>query len=104
MGGKGQCRCNAFWQVFHQVHHSPSRIEVLTSFYKHPIEIASNTVLSASILYGLLGLSLWGRLVVQLLRSDRRILLSRELSVARLAQVLHPDAGTSLDPPSARRS
>jgi len=26
-----------FWQIFHQVHHSPSRIEVLTSFYKHPI-------------------------------------------------------------------
>ena len=51
---------NGFWQVFHQVHHSPSRIEVLTSFYKHPVEIASNTVLSASILYGLLGVSLSG--------------------------------------------
>jgi len=51
---------NGFWQVFHQVHHSPTRIEVLTSFYKHPVEIASNTVLSASILYGLLGVSLWG--------------------------------------------
>src|SRR5207247_8035641 len=51
---------NGFWQVFHQVHHSPTRIEVLTSFYKHPVEIASNTLLSASILYGLLGVSLWG--------------------------------------------
>jgi sterol desaturase/sphingolipid hydroxylase (fatty acid hydroxylase superfamily) len=27
---------NRFWLVFHQVHHSPSRIEIATSFYKHP--------------------------------------------------------------------
>jgi sterol desaturase/sphingolipid hydroxylase (fatty acid hydroxylase superfamily) len=25
---------NGFWLVFHQIHHSPSRIEVATSFYK----------------------------------------------------------------------
>ena len=28
-----------WWLAFHQIHHSPSRIEVLTSFYKHPLEI-----------------------------------------------------------------
>jgi Fatty acid hydroxylase superfamily len=27
------------WRVFHQVHHSPQRIEIITSFYKHPIEV-----------------------------------------------------------------
>ena len=25
------------WRVFHQIHHSASRIETLTSFYKHPL-------------------------------------------------------------------
>lgn len=48
---------SGFWQVFHQVHHSASRIEVLTSFYKHPIEIFVNSLLSVVILFPLLGVS-----------------------------------------------
>jgi sterol desaturase/sphingolipid hydroxylase (fatty acid hydroxylase superfamily) len=51
---------NGFWQVLHQVHHSPKRIEVLTSFYKHPLEILSDSTLSAVILYVLLGCSMEG--------------------------------------------
>ena len=47
-----------FWRVFHQIHHSPARIEILTSFYKHPVEIGINALLSALILYPLLGCSL----------------------------------------------
>jgi sterol desaturase/sphingolipid hydroxylase (fatty acid hydroxylase superfamily) len=43
------------WRWFHQVHHSPQRIEVITSFYKHPLEIAVNGVLSSAILYLLVG-------------------------------------------------
>lgn len=49
---------NGFWLVFHQIHHSASRIEVLTSFYKHPIEILTNSFLTAIILFPLLGVSL----------------------------------------------
>jgi sterol desaturase/sphingolipid hydroxylase (fatty acid hydroxylase superfamily) len=49
-----------FWLVFHQIHHSPSRIEVATSFYKHPIEILSDSILSALVLYPLLGCSMPG--------------------------------------------
>jgi len=49
-----------WWLVFHQIHHSPSRIEIVTSFYKHPIEIFSDAVLSALVLYPLLGCSLMG--------------------------------------------
>jgi sterol desaturase/sphingolipid hydroxylase (fatty acid hydroxylase superfamily) len=45
------------WRVFHQVHHSPSRIELLTSFYKHPIEIAADALLSSAIMFILLGAS-----------------------------------------------
>jgi sterol desaturase/sphingolipid hydroxylase (fatty acid hydroxylase superfamily) len=49
-----------FWRVFHQLHHSPSRIEILTSFYKHPLEITINSFLTAAILFPLLGCSLTG--------------------------------------------
>ncbi len=49
-----------FWRIFHQIHHSPSRIEILTSFYKHPIEILANSLLSAAILFPFLGCSLLG--------------------------------------------
>lgn len=45
------------WRLFHQVHHSPQRIEVITSFYKHPAEIFANSALSSAILYLLCGLS-----------------------------------------------
>jgi sterol desaturase/sphingolipid hydroxylase (fatty acid hydroxylase superfamily) len=43
------------WRVCHQIHHSPSRIEVLTAFYKHPIEIAANSVIASAIVISLLG-------------------------------------------------
>ena len=46
-----------FWRVFHQIHHSATRIETLTSFYKHPVEIAVNSVLSTVIVFVLLGAS-----------------------------------------------
>ena len=39
------------------MHHSPQRIEIITSFYKHPLEILLNGVLSSAILYVILGLS-----------------------------------------------
>jgi sterol desaturase/sphingolipid hydroxylase (fatty acid hydroxylase superfamily) len=44
------------WRWFHQVHHSPQRIEVITSFYKHPFEIGVNMLLSSLIVYWLVGL------------------------------------------------
>lgn len=49
-----------WWLIFHQIHHSPSRIELITSFYKHPIEIFSDAVLTAVVLYPFLGCSLLG--------------------------------------------
>jgi sterol desaturase/sphingolipid hydroxylase (fatty acid hydroxylase superfamily) len=51
-----------FWVVFHQVHHSPSRIEALTAFYKHPVEILTDSALAALVMYPLLGSSLEGAL------------------------------------------
>jgi sterol desaturase/sphingolipid hydroxylase (fatty acid hydroxylase superfamily) len=45
------------WLFLHQIHHSVSRIEILTSFYKHPLEITSNSIIIAIVLFPLLGAS-----------------------------------------------
>lgn len=45
------------WRWVHQIHHSPQRIEIITSFYKHPIEILLNGILSSLIVYVLVGVS-----------------------------------------------
>jgi sterol desaturase/sphingolipid hydroxylase (fatty acid hydroxylase superfamily) len=46
------------WLGFHQIHHSPQRLEVITSFYKHPLEMTFNSILGSLLVYTLLGLSL----------------------------------------------
>ena len=45
------------WTWLHQIHHSASRIETSTSFYKHPLEIVSDSVLMAILTYSFLGLT-----------------------------------------------
>lgn len=45
------------WNVFHQFHHSPRRLEVITSFYKSPVEILTNALLSSAVLYLVVGLN-----------------------------------------------
>jgi sterol desaturase/sphingolipid hydroxylase (fatty acid hydroxylase superfamily) len=55
------------WLGFHQLHHSAQRLEVITSFYKHPAEQAVNALLSSIIAYALLGLSPAGAAVYTLL-------------------------------------
>jgi sterol desaturase/sphingolipid hydroxylase (fatty acid hydroxylase superfamily) len=49
---------NFLWLGFHQIHHSPRRLEVITSFYKHPAEMVVNSLIGSAIVYLLLGLSL----------------------------------------------
>ena len=49
---------DALWRAFHQIHHSPQRIEVITSFYKHPGEMIVNSLIGSALVYTLLGLSL----------------------------------------------
>lgn len=46
-----------FWRLCHQLHHSPRRLEVVMSFYKHPVEITLNSLISGAIAYPLLGCS-----------------------------------------------
>lgn len=45
------------WLGFHQIHHSPQRIEVITSFYKRPGEMIVNSLIGSMLVYALLGLS-----------------------------------------------
>lgn len=45
------------WQALHQIHHSAGRIETITAFYKHPLEITINSILSTAIVFPLLGAS-----------------------------------------------
>lgn len=44
------------WRVLHQLHHSARRMEVLTAFYRHPLEVISATLLGSAIAYGVFGL------------------------------------------------
>jgi sterol desaturase/sphingolipid hydroxylase (fatty acid hydroxylase superfamily) len=48
------------WRICHQIHHSPSRIELLTAFYKHPIEIATDSIISSAVMFVVLGASASG--------------------------------------------
>jgi sterol desaturase/sphingolipid hydroxylase (fatty acid hydroxylase superfamily) len=43
--------------VCHQIHHSPARIELLTAFYKHPVEIVADSVIASALIFSLLGAS-----------------------------------------------
>ena len=45
------------WRHFHQIHHSAQRIEVITAFYKHPVEMFVNSVIGSLLVYTLLGLN-----------------------------------------------
>lgn len=46
------------WLGFHQIHHSPQRLEVITSFYKHPLEMILNSLIGSVLVYTVLGLNL----------------------------------------------
>jgi sterol desaturase/sphingolipid hydroxylase (fatty acid hydroxylase superfamily) len=51
-------RSTFLWRIFHQLHHSPARIETITSLYKHPAEILINTFITSTCAYIILGLNL----------------------------------------------
>ncbi len=46
------------WRIFHQLHHSPKRIQTLTAYYIHPLDLIANLVISNSIMFLLLGVNL----------------------------------------------
>lgn len=46
-----------WWLATHQFHHSPARIETITAFYKHPTEVALDTLLNLALSFLVLGVS-----------------------------------------------
>jgi sterol desaturase/sphingolipid hydroxylase (fatty acid hydroxylase superfamily) len=50
-------RSDFLWRWFHQIHHSAQRLELLTAFYKHPLEIMTDSLLSSAVLYLAVGLA-----------------------------------------------
>lgn len=50
-------RYDFLWRVFHQLHHSPARIEALTSFYLHPFDGMAATFISCLSSYFIFGAS-----------------------------------------------
>ena len=48
------------WRACHQIHHSPARVELLTAFYKHPIEITANSIIASALMFSVLGASVEG--------------------------------------------
>ncbi len=51
---------DVLWRIFHQIHHSPARLEVSTSFYKHPLEMVVNSMIGSLLVFVILGLSAEG--------------------------------------------
>jgi sterol desaturase/sphingolipid hydroxylase (fatty acid hydroxylase superfamily) len=48
---------NFLWRVCHQIHHSPARIELLTAFYKHPVEIVADSMIASALMFSFMGAS-----------------------------------------------
>lgn len=49
---------NFLWNTLHQLHHSASRLETITSYYKHPLEIFMNSLIVSAIVYTICGCDL----------------------------------------------
>jgi sterol desaturase/sphingolipid hydroxylase (fatty acid hydroxylase superfamily) len=93
---------SGFWQVFHQIHHSPSRIEVLTSFYKHPLEIAADSLLASALIYGLLGGSALAGAWTSFFGAAGEYFYHSNIRTP--PWLVHPAPRAPLHPPPARRA
>jgi sterol desaturase/sphingolipid hydroxylase (fatty acid hydroxylase superfamily) len=67
-----------FWRWFHQIHHSAQRLEVITTFYKHPLEATVDTVLTIPIIYIVAGLQPYAASIVLAIMGGGGIILSLE--------------------------
>jgi len=94
---------NGFWLVSS----SPSfrrRESRSRHLLQAPHRSVSDAILSALVMYPLLGIVNDGRVLVQLLCSNRRILLSRKFANTELAEVSYPDTGIAFDTSPIQRS
>ena len=75
--------CGFLWRTFHQLHHSPGRLETLTAFYKHPLEAAANSMLSAALIYLFFGLDITGASVYTCLTIAAQLLVHLNTTTPR---------------------
>jgi sterol desaturase/sphingolipid hydroxylase (fatty acid hydroxylase superfamily) len=57
---------DTLWRSVHQLHHSPARIEALTSFYMHPFDGLLASLINAGVAYLVLGVSAFSAAVALL--------------------------------------
>ncbi len=67
------------WRIFHQLHHSPRRIESLTSFYMHPFDGFAATLLNAICCYLILGINAYGAAISLLIAAVYNIYIHADL-------------------------
>ena len=90
--------------LVHQVHHSPQRIEVITSFYKHPLEIVANgAALERHPLSGWSVSSPRAATLAVTLTGLAELFYHWNVPHAVLARLLHPASGEPLRAPPRGR-
>ena len=67
------------WRVFHQLHHSPRRIESLSAFYLHPFDAIAATILNGICCYTILGLNIYGTAISLLAAAIYNIFIHADL-------------------------
>ncbi|KZN31802.1 sterol desaturase family protein [Pseudoalteromonas luteoviolacea] len=67
------------WRIFHQLHHSPRRIEALTAFYLHPFDGVAATFLNALCCYLILGLNAYGTAISLIIAAVYNIFIHSDL-------------------------
>ena len=72
-------RFDFLWRIFHQLHHSPKRIEALTAFYMHPFDGVAATFLNGLCCYLILGLNAYGTGVSLILAALYNIFIHADL-------------------------
>jgi len=79
---------DALWRWTHQLHHSPRRIETITAFYKHPFEVAADTLLNLALSFVVLGVSTEAFLLHVSMRCMQSVLRSHECRHTALDRIL----------------
>jgi len=67
------------WRTFHQLHHSPRRIESLTAFYLHPFDAVAATILNGVCCYTILGLNAYGTTISLLVAGIYNIFIHADI-------------------------
>lgn len=76
-------KSDLLWRCFHQLHHSPRRIESLSAFYLHPFDGMAATLLNGFCCYALLGLSVPGTAISLLIAASYNIYVHADLTTPR---------------------